>query len=198
LDSDLVVLDRLDELFAHPGWLAARRREHCDLADEFADPERVARQEGLTDRSAMMNSGVVLFDPKVWKAEQMLERSLEIGHAYGWDFFRNSDQGILDILAHRTGGFREFSVRFNFCRWPDMQNGRIVGTVSTQAGFRAPYVLRGWRRRLARLSGPRWIGAPTATIVHWNGPVKPWQFREKGENAKQFLLECYEQFTPKA
>lgn len=195
LDSDLVVLDRLDPLFAGGGWLAARHEKY-DLAHEFADPARVAREEGLADSTVMMNSGVVVFDPKRWAAENLLERAVEIGRAYGWNFFKNADQGVLNILARRRGGFRTFSIRYNFCRWPDMEFGRTEGTGKTGAGFQAPFVPEGWRRRAAKLGfGPRRIGGPKAAIVHWNGPVKPWQFREKGEDGRKYFLECYEQFA---
>lgn len=194
LDSDLVVLDRLDGLFENKGTLLARR-EKFDLAHDFTDPAKVRSRESMEDTGAFLNGGVLCFDTAFWKKENLLDQALEIAAEYGWDFFRNADQGILNVLAHRTSGFTPLSETYNYLRWPDMMQALAWGESANSRGFRAPERMGRLQQRLAKkgLRGP-WTRASHAKIVHWNGPRKPWQLAGSDDRARLHAA-CYEQFV---
>ena len=192
LDADTVVVDSLDPLFSSNHMVSARRERFC-LAHDFADLGRITTQEGLHDSSPFMNSGVVLIDHRQWTTNRCDALAREIFTTYGSAMFKNGDQGILNILAARTGGFHDVGLRFNSCRWPDMMNARWHRLTRNSNGRLQPRYFR-W---LGRFRGSGWIPpfglTGDATIVHWNGLEKPW--RVKKSAPKRLALECYLQFT---
>ncbi|MBA3884333.1 MAG: hypothetical protein H0X67_01220 [Acidobacteria bacterium] len=191
LDSDLVVLDSLDDVFEMPGVLAARRQEFS-LADEFSDPALVARREGLSDDGPFPNGGVICFDREFWASEQILAQARRIADEYGPSAFLNADQGILTILAHRYGGFAELPIAYNYCRWPDMVSAGDIAVAKNRLGLFAPLVQNpghGVPPADDHLAHP--TRGRLASIVHWNGPVKPWEFQAR--DGEQFVSICYEQ-----
>jgi lipopolysaccharide biosynthesis glycosyltransferase len=193
VDSDLVVLDSLEGIFRLDGPIAARI-EPYDLAHEFKDPARVQKETGIPEKGPFLNGGIVCFDRRYWMKEGLLKQALEIAHQFGWEQFLNSDQGILNILSHRVGGFTPIPLVYNFCRWPDIACSRVTRSGVNAQGLTAPYVMRGIQQRLAAAGvPPAWTGAPLAKVLHWNGPGKPWQFKD--EERKKYYAECYEQFT---
>ena len=194
LDSDLVVLDNLDDIFNNEGPLAARR-EQFGLSHDFTNADQVAKDEKIPNEGAFMNSGVVCFDLRYWREKKLLEQALGVAKKYGWDCFKNADQGILNILAHRTGGFVELPVIYNYLRWPDMMCNVVWKARKNKQGYIAPVVLRRFQQKIASFGvSDSVFGAPMAKIVHWNGPVKPWQFGREEDRDKLYGA-CYEQFV---
>ena len=183
LDSDLVVLDALEEIFGFTGPIVARRQEH-DLASEYTNPKEIVAHERLEqgDEFAFLNGGVVCFDRNYWVEHKILDQALTVVDKYGWGFFKNSDQGVLNILARRHGGFTEMPIVYNFCRWPDMMNGTLGETATNRFGLKAPvFVGANGEKNLAK-------------VVHWNGPVKPWEFEAANvgdDERKKLYYECY-------
>ncbi len=194
LDSDLVVLDDLEPIFSYRGPVAARR-EMYTLAHEFSDPESVKRREGLTDQSFFLNSGVMLLDPRYWAAEKILDQCFEIARSYGWEFFKNADQGILNILFHRYGRFTELPREYNYCLWPDMACSLYSHTIKNKRNLRAPVILTRTQQRLAAmgLPGP-WKRGVSARVVHWNGREKPWKNESLEDKKVKYYRSVYEQF----
>ncbi len=195
LDSDLVVLDDLEPLFIFRGPIAARREQYT-LEHEFADPDKVHRREGLTDQSSYLNSGVMLLDPKFWAAEKLVDQCVEIAEGYGWDFFKNADQGILNILVHRYGRFTEIPREYNYCLWPDMMCSLLPLTKKNTKGLEAPMILTRTQQRLALsgLPGP-WKRGTMAKIVHWNGTEKPWKVDVLEDTNPRYYWPVYRQFV---
>lgn len=195
LDSDLVVLDSLNEIFRTPGALLARRQA-CDLTEDYVDPREVTRREGMHDDGPFLNGGVVCFDRRFWMRERLLDGVMGIAAEYGWPFFKNADQGILNILAHRSGGFVELPRAYNYCRWPDMVTSRVVRLSTNGRGWQAPMILEDTVQR--RLVKYPWLSPfvrrPLAKIVHWNGPGKPWEFHDEADRHR-FVWRCYEQIA---
>lgn len=183
LDTDLVVLDELDELFQAPDPVVAVAKVPPDPDLEIVDARRVAREEGLDSLGPVFNAGVVCFDGPFWRRHRLLERALEIAVRHGWDAFPNCDQGILNLLAAGVGGWHPVGPRFNF--WPAVN--RRARIRRNRFGLWAPV-----------------IGDRLAAIVHWAGPAKPWKSRP---NTLQRLVPalnrvtadgCYHQFAERA
>lgn len=197
LDSDLVVLDSLDALFDTSGVLAARRQP-CDLTEDYTEPGEVIRREGMRNDGPFLNGGVVCFDRRFWTEKRLLDEAIQIGAEYGWAFFKNADQGILNILAHRHGGFTELPVTYNYCRWPDMVASSGQRLARNRRGWLAPMVLSDTRQRwLSHPWARPFVRGPLAKIVHWNGPLKPWELDDESDR-RRFVSACYDQLVSAA
>lgn len=174
IDTDAVVLDSLDELFSKKGNLIARGR-NFGLSHEFKDVEMMKRDEKIKEGDPVINGGVLCFDRVFWERENLLFKTFQLAEQYGWDNFLHNDQSILNLLAYRYGGFTNISEHYNFCKYFDMENNPVD-----------------IRKNSLKLKAP-FIKGEFVKVVHWNGPEKPWNFREIAEK-KKYYFECYEQF----
>ena len=129
-----------------------------------------------------MNGGVVCFDTKFWSKMGLLEQSTSVAEEYGWDSFKNYDQGILNIVAHRNGGFTSLTREEHF-NLRDMK--RTSGEIRVNGlGLKAPFV-----------------EGKSIKLIHWNGKRKPWRAERLGltaEDREKFYFECYDQFVEKS
>lgn len=177
LDSDLVVLDRLDDLFELDSPLAAVPKSTQDPAGEFQDPDRLAAAEGFDSWGPLLSAGVLSMDLEFWRREGLLELFSGLIARHGWETFRNGDQGALNVLVQRYG-FHELSPVYNL--WPQAWAGSKLGR--NHLGIRAPE-----------------IAGTLATIVHWAGPRKPWLAspldRLLPHRRRRTLWTCYAQFA---
>lgn len=179
VDSDIVVLDDLADAFAIPGTIVAKTRVR-PLAKEFRDVAQVTACERIVEGDPLLNGGLVCFDRKFWEREGLLEQALEVGRRYGWRNLINADQGILNILAYRYGGFSQLPAEYHYCRWRDMIDGDVLSLKRNEQGLFAPF----FQGRFIR-------------VLHWNGPTKPWEFARAGMSAadmERFYFACYQQF----
>jgi lipopolysaccharide biosynthesis glycosyltransferase len=159
------------------------------------DPDLVQRREGLSDEGSFMNSGVMCLDPKFWASHHMLERALDIARDYGWEFFNHADQGILNILSHRHARFTELPRTFNYLVWPDIASSRFSCLQRNDSGYLAPMILSRPRQRLLELGIPGpWKRGPLAKVLHWNGPMKPWDDQNSIDEKYRCFLNVYGQF----
>jgi len=156
LDGDLVVLDRLDDVFDIDRPLVAALKMPSDPEGEFRDSGALAEKEQILTWHPIFNAGVLCFDGPYWQQHDLLGRALEIANYYGWDMFTNCDQGILNLLANTLDGYHQLHPRFNF--WPALApRARLI---RNKHGLLTPVVK----------------GRPSA-VVHWAGPKKPWKVR---------------------
>ena len=180
LDSDMVILEPLDGIFKLEGKIIARGVD-VNLAHEFKDVEKVKKNEKIREGDLLLNAGVVCFDRKFWVRERITEKVGEIVNMYGMDNFSNPEQGILNILAYRYGGFTNISKLYNYTCWFDMLGDGRHNVRRNPLGIKAPY-----------------IGNNFAKILHWNVPIKPWHFIELvnlSPKRKGYYYECYQQFV---
>jgi lipopolysaccharide biosynthesis glycosyltransferase len=197
LDADLVVVDNLDDAFDFDGAFACRR-ERYDLAHDFRDPQRVRERDGLENNSRFLNSGVLCVNREKWIQTDCPNIATAIYREYGAEFFKCADQGVLNILAHRIGGFCDLDVSYNYCRWPDMMLSLLSRGSCARSGYRSVrYPIGTGRYSFSRYIPPMGPLGRDAVVIHWNGPGKPWEdtFRASQSRLWQhFHAECYEQF----
>ena len=197
LDSDVVVLDDVGELFEVDGLIAGVTRE-LGVEHDFVDVDRIRAQEPGLGHGRIMNGGVLSFDRRRWADQKLLQEALDVIRDYGWTFFRNADQGVLNILAGRHGGATELPLRYNFCMFPDMGHPVPYPVKRNPSGLLAPYEVGRIQRRLMAMGVPlpfHW--GRFVKILHWNGWDKPWRFDERQVPAierKRSYAECYDQF----
>lgn len=156
LDTDLVVLDSLEEAFDHGHPLAAVPKTVAHPSGEFRDPDAVAAMEGLEELCPVFNAGVVCFDGRFWRRHGLLDLALDIARRHGWETFYHCDQGILNLIATTLCGHHQLGTHLNF-RPVDAPRARLA---KNRRGLVAP------------LADNR-----PATVVHWTGPRKPWHSR---------------------
>ena len=177
LDSDLVVLDRLDELFDLEQPLAAVPKSSQDPASEIRDPQRVAAVEGLRSWGPLLSAGVLAMDLRYWRREHLLRNFGELIARHGWETFVNGDQGILNVIAQRQG-FHQLSRVYNL--WPQASD------------------IRRLRRNHLGLWAPE-VDDELAKVVHWAGPRKPWlappRDRLMPHRRRRAGLKSYRQFA---
>lgn len=180
LDSDLVVLDSLDEIFKMEGKIVA-----CGIEDrhsrEFVDVERVKANENIKEDDLLFNGGVICFDRKYWARNKIKEKVLEVLNMYGEHNFINLDQGVASILAYRHGGFTNISHHYNYLLYSDMVDKKPSVVLENARGFKAPYLDDGFVK-----------------ILHWNGSNKPWRLKtliKHSRNKQSHYYSCYKQFV---
>ncbi|MDA0323978.1 MAG: hypothetical protein O2923_14850, partial [Verrucomicrobia bacterium] len=197
LGSDLVVLDDLSRLTCVDRGLAGVTRP-LGLEHEFHYPEQVQASEPALSGDRILNTGVLCFNMSRWADGKLFREALQIADQYGWSFFKNADQGILNILAARHGGVREVPVTYNFCMIPEMGHPVPYPVKRNPSGLLAPYEVGRIQRRLMAMGVPlpfHW--GRFVKILHWNGWDKPWRFDERQVPAierKRSYAECYDQF----
>ena len=177
VDSDMVILDSLDEIFNLPGNLVAAGGIK-NLAMDFHNSEKVFKLEGIKKETVPgFNTGFVCFNQNVW-GNKLLEEAIAIGENYGWENLKNPVNAILNLLAYRQGGFTSVSSHYNFIAWRD-----CLKVARNSKGFLAPYV-----------------DGKFVKILHFSGPFKPWQYLEKYDKyprLQKFMdiyIPCYQQF----
>jgi lipopolysaccharide biosynthesis glycosyltransferase len=177
IDSDAVVVEPLDDLFALDHPLAARLMDDYPLVEHFEDGERLLAQEQIEPGYAV-NNGLVRFDLRYWRAHSLIAEARALFAKYGPDTFRLTDQSMLNLVGYKTRTLAPVSRLYNFCRYPDMLLGEH-SLVKNRCGWTTPKIAEG-----------------LAKVVHWTGPLKPWhpdvQLLE--DPATEMCLECYTQF----
>lgn len=180
LDCDLVVLDDLCAMFETPGVLVGVGRPLGSRHD-FLNYKTIERSENIPKNYLTLNGGVVCFDRSYWQEHKLYESIIDITKTYGWKNFINADQGILNLLACRHGGFTCLSTHYNYCTYPEMEYTGPFPVSKNKLGVLAPV-----------------INGKSVCILHWNGPVKPWQLPEKNcqtDFDRKYYYDCYAQFT---
>jgi len=180
LDSDLVVLDRLDAIFDMSGGLVGRPMHDHPLSDQFQHGEHVLANEQIPAGLFAVNAGVLKFDIRFWRKVGLRDQVVQLSEKYGWDSFLFCDQSLLNLVGYRTGALHHMSKIYNFAWWPDMkQEQHALGR--NKRGLVAPITDEG-----------------EAKVVHWTGPIKPWQpsFRALPPQQQElYCSECYRQFA---
>jgi lipopolysaccharide biosynthesis glycosyltransferase len=177
VDADAVVLEPLDELFDLDAPLAARLMEDQPLAEHFENGDNLLEREHVRAGRAF-NNGIVRFDLCYWRSRSLLKEARDLYARCGTDAFRYSDQSMLNLVAHKTRTLTPLPRTYNFMRYPDMLLMEHA-LVKNQIGFTAPLIREGMVK-----------------VVHWTGPVKPWNPEVLGldDNRAAFCLDCYDQF----
>jgi len=179
LDSDLVVLDDINELFEIDSpFVAVYPKRRLDL--DYKNPEKILKQEGI-DPEFTLNGGVFVADIEYWIENDLTKRAFEIVDRYGVDEFLCADQGVLNILATRffVNAVRIPSI-YNFCRRHDMELSPQLLVRLNRKELRTPI-----------------LNGKFIKIIHWNGQDKPWDDKLcelESEEIEKLYLECYEQF----
>jgi lipopolysaccharide biosynthesis glycosyltransferase len=177
IDSDMVVLDSLDEIFQLPGNLIAVGQTK-NYANEFRDYQEIFEAEGIKNPILPgFNAGFLCFNQNYWK-DKLLKEVVSMGEKYGWDKFINLDQGLLHLVVYRRGGFTSVPHHYNFRAW-----GECLKVERNSKGFLAPYV-----------------DGNFVKVIHFSGPFKPWHYETKYNSypkLQKFMdmyFPCYEQF----
>nr|WP_255348284.1 glycosyltransferase [Halothece sp. PCC 7418] len=177
LDSDVVVLDSLDEIFQLPGNLIAVGQTK-NYSNEFHDDQKIFESEGIKNPILPgFNAGFLCFNQNYWK-DKLLREVVTMGNKYGWENFKNLDQGLLHLVIYRQGGFTSVPRYYNFTAWQGCTEVK-----QNKRGFLAPYV-----------------DGEFVKIIHFSGPFKPWHYQAKYKSyprLQKFMdmyFPCYEQF----
>ncbi|MEP0916928.1 hypothetical protein NC981_08860 [Leptolyngbya sp. DQ-M1] len=99
LDADLIIRTDLSKLFAYPledKIIGAVFESY--VSNTWNKEYGLLKQIGLPDDAPYFNSGVVLFDAKRWKQEQMSLRCFKIIDEYG-KLLHNTDQTVLNAAV---------------------------------------------------------------------------------------------------
>ena len=179
VDSDMVVLDSLDEIFCMPGNLIAVG-EIKSLTSDIRDPRKFFDLEGFHKGNyAGFNTGFLCLNRKYWNG-RLLEEAIKIGETYSWENLKNPVNAILNLLAYQQDGFTCVTHHYNFRAWTD-----CLKVESNMKGFLAPYIDSGFVK-----------------ILHFTGPFKPWLYEKeynsypKLQRFMDMYLPCYKQFEP--
>lgn len=121
LDSDIVVLDRLDEIFEMDANLVAVGMD-VGLEHEFLNFDLITQNELIYEGCKIINTGVICFDTDYWIQNGLLKQAESAVKRYKASNFKNCDQGILNIIAYNNPGLQLVSNQYNFCRYWDMFN----------------------------------------------------------------------------
>lgn len=180
LDADIVVLGDLKPLFEIEAPIAARTRR-LPLSHEYSNWEIIDNHETISNGDPILQGGVLCLNPQFWAKEKLFDQLLEITRKYRWSNFRNADQGILNIIAHRYNNYFEFGKEYNFCRYWDMLKNNTLVVQENNTGLKLPYQ-----------------NGQLLKILHWNGKIKPHEFDINGfedELKTRLLFDCYQQFN---
>ena len=182
LDSDLVVLDDISELFEIDAPFAAVYSKR-ELRNDYKNTKKIQKQEKLNSGSTF-NAGVFVADIQYWVKNDLTKKAFEIVDQYGVEEFVCADQGVLNILIKRycKKAARIASI-YNFCRYHDMRLAPQLVVKSNNNGLLAPI-----------------FDEKFVKVLHWNGRVKAWDNKIdelKDKNGSKLYLECYEQFVQK-
>ena len=177
IDADAVVLESLDDLFNMKMPLVARVTDDLLLSDHFENGEQLLIKENIKAKFAF-NNGVVRFDLQFWRTNSLLRNAISLFEKHGPQAFNLSDQSLLNLVAYKTKTLTAMSRIYNFRRYPDMLQMEH-SLANNHLGLTAPRIPEG-----------------LVKVVHWNGPLKPWNRGVKRiDNFRVALcLDCYEQF----
>ncbi|MCF4966222.1 glycosyltransferase [Nostoc sp. CMAA1605] len=175
LDGDIVVLGDLKPLFEIEGKLIARRFAR-DLSVEYVDHKLIMQKEQVPQVTDCINTGVVLFDMEYWGSGQLKQEFLSLAEEHGWYAFKNPDQGFFNIISWRH------HIKNNL---PDIYNKFAAEiyknptheTKVTESGILFPQ-----------------LSNSDIKIVHFIGPLKPWNFAKEGYSLDKNCYCYYEQF----
>lgn len=98
LDSDIIVLARLDDMLATNAEFAAVRNLDWKVTENFANPEVLARYHIAPDTPAFFAGGFSI-DNRIWGEGRLLEESLRVYQDAGKTFLY-ADQSALQLIMH--------------------------------------------------------------------------------------------------
>ena len=178
IDADTVVLEPLDDLFAMDVPLAARVMDDHPLAEHFEDGEKLLERENIRGVGEYaLNNGVVRFDLRYWRTNSLMREAAQLFRKYGPDAFKLTDQSLLNLVAYKTRTLSPVPRLYNFCAYPDMLRMEH-SLIRNRFGWAAPQMPEG-----------------IVKVVHWTGPLKPWDAVESENRRLELCLECFEQFA---
>lgn len=180
IDSDMVVLDSLSEIFKLSGKLIAVG-EVRNMSNDFSNFEFVAREENIYSPFLLgFNTGFLCFEVDYW-CQDILKKAVEIGNKYGWNNLKNPLNAILNLLAWHQGGFTPIPSHYNY------NYTRETNEIKKNSqGFLAPCK-----------------SGSFVKVLHFVGPIKPWSSKDKIEKYPKLkrklnlYMPCYNQFLEK-
>jgi len=182
LDSDLVVLSDITDIFDHKAPILCRPMPGYPLSSQFLSKNDLVLREGLSTNLKAVNAGVMGIDLSYWNRSSFVTSIIQKISKYGWDEFIFNDQSLLNLVGYVKGAIGYLPIVYNFMMWPDVfELKKTYRMKLNHLGLMAPDT-----------------GEGLAKIVHWNGPLKPWheEFLSLPEEAKAASFgQCYEQFV---
>lgn len=177
LDGDTLVFGDLTPLFEMEGRFLARRFQR-NLAVEYVHPEIIMQKEGVPSSADCINTGVVLFDMEYWRDGKLKQEFLSLAAEYGWNAFKNPDQGFFNIICWRHSIKDKLPEYYNTFI-SEIEKSSSHFTKISNAGISFPC--------LSNLD---------IKIIHFIGPIKPWHFAKQGYSLRKIGYRYYEQFLP--
>jgi lipopolysaccharide biosynthesis glycosyltransferase len=182
LDSDLVVLDDISDIFDYNAPILCRQMDNYPLSSQFLSGDDLLRKEGIPEGLKAINAGVIGIDLKYWRNSGTLSSVKDKIFKYGWDEFILNDQSLLNLVGYANGSFGFLPHTYNFMLWPDVfESKKTYKMKINRFGLKVPNTGKG-----------------LAKVIHWNGPIKPWhkEFTSRSEAGKHELFGyCYDQFV---
>ncbi|HIK08633.1 MAG TPA: hypothetical protein IGS40_28865 [Trichormus sp. M33_DOE_039] len=177
VDGDTVILGDLKPLFEMEGSLITRQFTR-DLSVEYIDHNLVMHKEKVPQVTDCINTGVVLFDMEYWRNGKLLREFLSIAEEYGWHSFKNPDQGFLNIISWRNRIKYNLPEAYNKFA-SEIYKSPVHETKVSESGILFPCVSNS-----------------DIKIIHFLGPLKPWNFAREGYSLHGRCYRYYEQFLP--
>lgn len=182
LDSDLVVLDSLEDIFDFEGSVLCRKMDTYPLSAQFVSGEDILTQEGIPKDLKAVNAGVIRIDLQAWRTSRFANSVQEKIERYGRDEFVHNDQSLINLVGYSKDIIGFLPKAYNFMMWPDILETNEHFLLKTN--------------RLGNIAPDTHEGL--AKIVHWTGPLKPWldEFRKLPDEIRaKYCGPCYDQFT---
>lgn len=181
IDSDMIVLDSLSEVFNFPGKLIAAG-EVRNISNDFFEFELVSSEENIYNPYFVgFNTGFLCFEVNYWH-QDILKNAIKIGDKYGWENLKNPLNAILNLLAWKQEGFTPIPSHYNF------NFTRETSEIKENSqGLLAPFKNNSFVK-----------------VLHFVGPIKPWSDKDKIEDYPRLhkqldlYMPCYEQFLEKS
>ncbi|MBE9205190.1 hypothetical protein IQ244_01285 [Nostoc sp. LEGE 06077] len=177
VDGDTLIFGDLTPLFEMDGHLLARRFDR-NLSVEYVNPEIIMQKEGVPISTDCINTGVVLFDMEYWSNGKLHQEFLSLTAEYGWNSFKNPDQGFLNIICWRNAIKEKLPDIYNTFI-SEIEKSSSHYTKVSETGILFPCVSN-----------------VDIKIMHFIGPIKPWHFAIQGYSLQRISYRYYEQFLP--
>ena len=105
LDGDTVVLDEIEKLFEQfdPKWAVQACQDHTGYFGSPLIGLSGCEKFGILPAETYFNSGVLLFNMKVWREERLNEKLLEFARLNP-EFLHIADQNAMNIVLHKRIG----------------------------------------------------------------------------------------------
>ncbi len=165
VDCDLIFMDDIRKIWdidleGHP----IGAIEDVGLMTSKKGLAEKAQTLGLQPKQKYFNSGVVVMDLKLWRANRLAEAAIKLANS---SHFASHDQDVLNKLF--LGNWKEIDLRWN---------------VTPPITYLYPKILFSTQYRVKSLAARRNPG-----ILHYAGRYKAWEFAEhKGFNEEYYAL----------